>query len=50
MEPKVWEIVKLVYGIAIRPILKKAVERSETTLDDFGLSLLDKLFDYNKNE
>jgi hypothetical protein len=39
--------MKLAYAEVIRPILEKAVMKTDNDLDNFAMELLDKLFDYN---
>lgn len=41
-----YKFMKLAYSTMIRDILVNAVHKTETLLDDKGLELLDRIFEY----
>jgi len=49
MKPKFWILIKMIYATILRPIVAEKVQTSPTEIDDFVLSLLDKIFDYDGN-
>jgi len=50
MGKKIFQIFKSVYATIIRPLVAEKVADSESEIDDFVLSVLDKLFDYVSGE
>ncbi len=49
MNTKWFKLVKLVYSTILRPLVVDKIQQSQTEVDDFLLSVLDKIFDYNGN-
>lgn len=41
-----YRFMKMAYSQLIREYLEKIVQKTDTELDDAGLQLLDKIFDY----
>ena len=42
----IFNILQLVYGQILRPLLKKAIDDPESEWDDLVLSMIDRLFDH----
>lgn len=42
----IFNILTMVYGQILRPLLKKAIDDPETEWDDLVLSMVDRLFNY----
>lgn len=47
MNTSLFKIIRLVYIDILRPLVVEKIQQSQTNIDDFVLSVLDKLFDYN---
>ncbi len=47
MNTSIWKIIKLAYSAILRPLVVDKIKESQTHVDDFVLSVMDKLFDYN---
>jgi hypothetical protein len=43
----IYALIKLAYKSILRDLVKKAIDNPESEVDEFVLSLLDKLFDYS---
>jgi len=48
MNKPIWTLIKLAYSSILRPLVVEKVQQSSTEIDDFVLSVLDKIFDYNE--
>jgi len=42
----IFNVLNMVYGQILRPLLKSAIDDPESEWDDFVLSMVDRLFDY----
>lgn len=47
MNTALFKIIRLVYLDILRPLVVEKIQQSDTHIDDFVLSVLDKLFDAN---
>jgi len=47
MNTALFKLIKLAYTAVLRPLVVEKIQQSPTTIDDFVLSILDKLFDYD---
>lgn len=50
MAKSIWFIVKMVYSMILRPLVKKAIDDPDSEIDEFAMQLLDNLFEYDKGE
>lgn len=46
MKPNFWILIKMIYGVILRPLVAEKIETSPGEIDDFVLEILDKIFDY----
>ena len=46
MNTSIFKLIKLAYATILRPLVAEKIKESSTQVDDFVLSVLDKLFDY----
>ena len=44
----IYTVLCYVYKVILRDLVKKAIDNPDSDIDEFVLSLLDKLFDYNE--
>lgn len=44
----VYTVLCYVYKVILRDLVKKAIDNPDSEVDDFVLSLLDKLFNYSE--
>lgn len=42
----VWNVVKMIYGTILRPLVEEKISDSESQIDDFVLAMLDRIFEY----
>lgn len=42
----IFNILNMVYGQILRPMLKKAIDNPDEEWDEFVLDMVDRLFDY----
>jgi hypothetical protein len=47
MNTSLFKLIRLAYASILRPLVVEKIVQSPTQIDDFVLSLLDKLFDYD---
>jgi len=47
MNTPIFKLIKLAYATILRPLVVEKIQQSPTQIDDFVLSVLDKIFDYN---
>jgi len=47
MNSGIWKLVRMAYSVILRPLVVDKIKESQTQVDDFVLSVLDKLFDYD---
>lgn len=45
---KVFTLVKYAYATILRELVVNAIDNPDSTVDDFVLSMLDRIFDYNE--
>jgi len=50
MSKMVWNVVKMVYGTILRPLVEEKVAGTEAQWDDFVLGMLDRIFEYHGGE
>jgi hypothetical protein len=50
MDSPIFKLIKAAYSTLLRPLVAEKVADSTSKIDDFVLSLLDKLFDYESNK
>jgi len=44
----IYRIICYAYSVVLRDLVKKAIDDPDSEVDEFVLSLLDKLFDYKE--
>jgi hypothetical protein len=47
MDTSLFKLIKMAYSVILRPLVVDKIKQSPTQIDDFVLSILDKLFDYD---
>lgn len=47
MNKPLFTVIKLIYSTILRPLVSEKVADSASQIDDFLLSVLDKIFDYD---
>jgi len=47
MNTNIFKLIKLAYSSILRPLVVDKIKESSSQVDDFILSVLDKLFDYD---
>ena len=47
MNTSLFKLIKMAYAVVLRPLVAEKIAQSPATIDDFVLSVLDKLFDYD---
>ena len=47
MNTPIFKLIKMAYAAILRPLVVEKIQQSPTQIDDFVLSILDKLFDYD---
>jgi hypothetical protein len=50
MKQGLWTIIKLVYKVFLRPLVKKAIDDPDSEIDDFIMARLDALFEYKEGK
>jgi len=48
MNSGLFKLIKMAYSTLLRPLVVEKIKSSPTQIDDFVLSVLDKLFDYSE--
>lgn len=47
MDKPIFKLIRIAYATILRPLVVEKVQTSPTQIDDFVLSVLDKIFDYD---
>jgi len=47
MNTPIFRLIKIAYATILRPLVVEKIKSSPTQIDDFVLSVLDKIFDYD---
>ena len=47
MNTPIFKLIKMAYAAILRPLVVEKIKTSPTQIDDFVLSVLDKIFDYD---
>lgn len=47
MDKPIFKLIKIAYAEILRPLVVEKIKASPTQIDDFVLSILDKIFDYD---
>ena len=47
MNTPIFKLIKIAYATILRPLVVEKIKTSPTQIDDFVLSVLDKIFDYD---
>jgi len=49
MNTSLFKLIKMTYSVILRPLVVDKIRQSPTQIDDFVLSVMDKLFNYDGN-
>ena len=47
MNTSLFKLIKMAYSMLLRPLVVDKIKNSPTEIDDFVLSVLDKIFDFD---
>jgi len=47
MNTPIFKLIRMAYSAILRPLVVEKIKTSPTQIDDFVLSVLDKIFDYD---
>lgn len=47
MNTPLFKLIRIAYATILRPLVVEKIQASPTQIDDFVLSVLDKIFDYD---
>lgn len=50
MNPLMWSLIVQLFALLIRPLIEKAVADPDEQWDDWMMDLLDKIFDFKKDD